>query len=61
MVKASKLCRPGLQDSIFQHLIELEVGPEGGTTKIGLTWFFTYVLLMTYPKINSLGHLVSEK
>ena len=30
MLKASKLWMPGLQESIFQHLLEPEAGPEGG-------------------------------
>ena len=30
MVEASKLCMLGPQDSIFQHPLEPEAGPEGG-------------------------------
>ena len=30
---ASKLWMPGLQESIFQHLLEPEAGPEGGNRK----------------------------
>jgi len=33
MLKASKLWIPGLQDSIFQHLLEPEAGPEGSIRK----------------------------
>ena len=33
-VEASKLWMPGPQDSIFQHLFEPEVGPEGGTPNL---------------------------
>ena len=35
--------------------------PRSLNQEFDLTRFFTYVLLMTYPKINSLGYLVSEK
>ena len=48
------------QKPIFRPLFRVPWGPIWTYPKFDLTRFFPYVLLMTYPKINSLGPLVSE-
>ena len=47
MWKASKLWTPGPQDSIFQHLLEPEAGPEGGIFWCLFRWLVCWT---NFPK-----------
>ena len=50
MLKASNLWMPGPQDSIFQHPLEPEAGPEGGIRKYQLCFFRGPFYWTQYPK-----------
>ena len=61
MLEASKLCKPGPQASIFQHLHESEASPEGGYRKCQclfkglLCWTTSQKFMVEASKLCMLG------